>query len=176
MNRNRLLLAIFFLATATGLAFAENGGSPAAKDASNAVAAFAKLKALAGQWESASEKAKVTSSWELLSNGTALLERLTVAGEGEMATVYYLDGDRLVLTHYCTAGNQPHMQAEAFNPGSNQIKFDFAGAGNLASSNDGHMHSAQITILGPDAFNADWTFYKNGKPAFTEPIQFHRVR
>ncbi len=33
-----------------------------------------------------------------------------------------------------------------------------------------------LAILGLDAFNADWTFYKDGKPAFTEPIQFHRVR
>jgi hypothetical protein len=164
------------LAVAGCWAWAGSGERTAAQDHSNAGAAFEKLKALAGQWEATTEQGKVTSSLEPVSNGTALLEKLTVPGEAEMVTVYYLDGNRLVLTHYCAAGNQPHMQAEVFNPGSNQIKFDFAGATNLKSAGDGHMHSAQITFLGPDAFKADWTFYKDGKPAFTEPIQFHRVR
>jgi hypothetical protein len=172
----RLFVAIgFFLAMTACIAWAGKPGSPAGKE-SNANAAFEKLKALAGQWEATSEKGKVTSSLELVSNGTALLEKITVPGESEMVTVYYLDGNKLVLTHYCSAGNQPHMQAEAFNPASNQIKFDFAGAGNLANASDGHMHTALITITGPDTFNADWTFYKDGKAAFTEPIQFHRVR
>jgi hypothetical protein len=161
---------------ATCLASAGTGGKTEGKDQSNAGAAFEKLKALTGHWEAASEKGKVTSSWEPVSNGTAMLEKINVGSEGEMVTVYYLDGGRLVLTHYCTAGNQPHMQAETFNASSNRIKFDFAGAGNLASSSDGHMHTAQFTFAGPDAFNADWTFYKDGKPAFTEAIQFHRVR
>lgn len=137
--------------------------------------AFDKLKGLVGTWEATSEKGKVTSSYELVSNGTVLLEKIKVP-EGEMVTVYYLDGSHLVLTHYCVAGNQPHMQAEPFDPGSNQIRFDFVGATNLANASDGHMHAAQIKFIGPEAFNADWTFYKDGKPAFTEPIQFHRVR
>ncbi len=175
MSRNRIFAVVgFFLATS--LTWAGTAGNVADKGDSNAAAAFDKLKTLAGQWEASSEKGKVTSSLELVSNGTVLLEKIRVADEGEMVTVYYLDGNRLVLTHYCTAGNQPHMQAEAFDPASNVIRFDFAGAGNLLSPGDGHMHTAQIKFLGADAFNVDWTFYKDGKPAFTEPIEFHRVR
>lgn len=174
MKKNQWI-ASFVLAAVACCGWA-TAGNAAAKNQSNAVAAFERLKALSGQWEAVSEKGKVTSSLELVSNGTALLEKINVAGEGEMVTVYYLDGDRLVLTHYCSAGNQPHMQAEAFDPASNRITFDFSGAGNLPSGEAGHMHTAQITLLGPDAFNADWTFYQNGKPAFTEPIRFHRVR
>lgn len=161
-------IAIFFAGTPTAGA--------ADKDANNATAAFAKLKTLAGRWEATTDKGKVTSSIELVSNGTALLEKLSVPGDGEMVTVYYLDGNRLVLTHYCDAGNQPHMQAAAFDPSSNRIRFDFLSATNLASATDGHMHAATIQLIGPDAFNADWTFYKDGKSAFTVPIQFHRVR
>jgi len=43
--------------------------------------------------------------------GTAVLERFTHPGSGgpqTMLTVYHLDGDDLLLTHYCVAGNQPH--------------------------------------------------------------------
>ncbi len=175
MRKNRVfMIACALFALTLGLAWSAAGAADKAD--ANAAAAFARLKTLAGQWEAPSEKGKVTSNIELISNGTALLEKIAVPGESEMATVYYLDGKRLVLTHYCTAGNQPHMQAEAFDPASNQIRFDFAGATNLASPADGHMHSAVIKFAGPDAFTSAWTFYKDGKPAFTEPIQFHRVR
>ena len=174
MSKNRVFVTA---CTLLAMAFCFSASATAAdKDAGNAAAAFDKLKSLTGTWEATSDKGKATSNFELISNGTVLLEKISVPGEGEMVTTYYLDGNRLVLTHYCTAGNQPHMQAEAFDPASNQIRFDFAGAGNLASPADGHMHSAVIKFVGPDAFNADWTFYKDGKPAFNQPIQYHRVR
>jgi hypothetical protein len=177
MSKNRFLgVLALAVAMAACLAWAGTKDNAVAKDQSNAGAAFDRLKTLAGQWEATSEKGKVTSSLELVSNGTVLLERVKVPDDGEMVTVYYLDGDHLALTHYCIAGNQPHMQAETFDPASNQIRFAFAGATNLTHAGDGHMHTALIKFIGPDAFNADWTFYKDGKPAFTEPIEFHRVR
>lgn len=174
MKRHVLVVSLWISISALGWAGANT--STGAKDDGNAAAAFNKMKSLVGQWEASSDKGKVTSSYELVSNGTALVEHITVPGENTMLTVYNLDGNRLVLTHYCSAGNQPHMQAEAFDPASNQIRFDFVSAGNLANAADGHMHSAKITLLGPDTFNADWTFYKDGKAAFSQPIQFHRVR
>jgi len=173
MSWNRIFAVLCISAVALSLGTA---AVAADKGVANANAAFDKLKTLTGRWEATSDKGKVTSSIELVSNGTALLEKITVPGDGEMVTVYYVDGNRLVLTHYCSAGNQPHMQAEAFDPASNQIRFGFAGAGNLASSGDAHMHTAVIKFEGPDAYDADWTMYKDGKQAFTVPIQFHRVR
>ena len=176
MSRNRFFVVAGIMAMAASLAWAGTKGSAATNDQSNAGAAFDKLKTLAGQWEASSEKGKVTSTLELISNGTVLLEKIRVPGEDEMATAYYVDNGRLVLTHYCTAGNQPHMRAEAFDQAVNVIRFDFAGASNLANPGDAHMHTAQIKFLGPDTFNADWTLYKDGKAAFTESMQFHRVR
>jgi hypothetical protein len=177
MSRNRtFVVASIFLAMTACSAWAGTSGSSTAKDQSNAITAFDKLKTLAGQWEANSEKGKVTSSLEVISNGTVLLEKINVPGDGEMVTAYYLDGNRLVLTHYCSAGNQPHMQVQAFDPASNVIRFDFTGATNLASAGDAHMHTAQITFVDSDTFNAAWTLYKDGKVAFTVPMQFHRVR
>lgn len=170
MAKNRFLVVWSVLVIAASLAWA--GG----KDETNATAAFSKLKTLVGQWEANTNKGKITSTYELVSNGTALVEHVNVPGEDAMVTVYHLDSGRLVLTHYCSAGNQPHMQAKAFDPASNKISFDFVNAGNLSSPSDGHMHSVQISFIGRDAFDSDWTFYKDGKPAFTEPIQFRRVR
>lgn len=177
MSKNRLFAAVLtILGTALFVAGTLPAGAAGKDNASaNAAAAFDRLKTLTGVWEATSDKGKVTSSIELVSNGTALLEKITVPGDGEMVTVYYLEGNRLVLTHYCSAGNQPHMQAAAFDPNSNQIRFDFAGITNAAPA-DGHMHSAVIKFAGSDAFDSDWTFFKDGKSAFTVPVQFHRVR
>ena len=142
----------------------------------NAAAAFNKLKTLAGTWEATSERGKVTSSYEVISGGSALVERDNVPGEGAMLTVYHLDGDRLVLTHYCTAGNQPHMQAEAYDPASNQLVFNFTGGGNLSNTNAGHMHNVVFKFAGADTFAANWTFREDGKPKFVENIEYHRVK
>lgn len=142
----------------------------------NATAAFDKLKTLAGNWEATTKRGKVTASYELISNGSALVEHLNVPGESEMMTVYHLDGDHLVLTHYCTAGNQPHMQAEAYDPASSRIVFNFTGGGNMSDPNVGHMHNVTLKVASANAFTADWTFQENSKPRFTENIEYHRVK
>ena len=158
------------------LSLASAAAYAAGKQDNGAAAAFARIKSLAGNWEAQTEKGKVTSSYEVVSNGSAVLEKINVPGESEMVTVYHLAGNRLVLTHYCTAGNQPRMQAQAYDPESNQLVFNFAGGDNLSDPNTGHMHNAVLKFSGPDSFTADWTFHKDGKAAFTEDIQYHRVK
>jgi hypothetical protein len=105
-----------------------------------------------------------------------VVEHIKVPGEEEMLTVYHLDGNRLVLTHYCTAGNQPRMQAEAFDPAGNQLVFNFIGGGNLSDPNKGHMHNAVFEFTGPDTLHSKWTFQENGKAKFAENMEFHRVK
>jgi len=161
-----LVLCVGFAATAYATDKQDNG----------ATAAFERVKSLAGNWEATTEKGKVTSSYEVVSNGSAVLEKINVPGETEMVTVYHLAGNRLVLTHYCSAGNQPRMQAEAYDPASKQLVFNFAGGDNLSNPNSGHMHNAIMKFSGPDSFSAAWTFHQNGKAAFTENIQYHRVK
>lgn len=146
------------------------------KQDTNAAAAFNKLKTLTGNWEATSERGRVTSSYEVIANGSTLVERVNVPGEGEMLTVYHLDGNRLVLTHYCTAGNQPHMQAEVYDPASNQLVFNFAGGGNLSNPNTGHMHHVLYKFASADAFTTNWAFQENGKSKFVENIEYHRVK
>lgn len=142
----------------------------------NADAAFAKLKTLVGTWEAESSKGKAVSTYELLANGTALVEHIQVPGESAMLTVYHVDGDRLLLTHYCTAGNQPEMQAEAYDPASNQLKFDFLRAGNLPNKNAGHMHGAVLKFTSDNSFTANWAFQEGGKIRFVESLPYHRVK
>ncbi len=165
-----LALAVVACLGSSGAAFAQ-----ATKDAANATQAFDKLKTLAGRWEATTDKGKVSTSFELVSGGTALVEHMSMAGEKEMLTVYFVDGNRLLLTHYCEAGNQPRMQAAAFDPKSSVINFDFVDATNLPDSNAGHMHKVTVKLNGPSELAEDWTFYQGGKASMTVPILYHRV-
>jgi hypothetical protein len=142
-------------------------------------AAFERLKSLAGHWETeTSNREKATLDLELTSGGTAVIERLHMAEQGkpvEMITLYYLDGEQLKLTHYCMAGNQPTMRGN-YAPDTKTLTFEFEGATNLKSPNDGHMHHAVYTFIDNDHFKTTWTFRKDQKDAFTEDVTYARAK
>ena len=174
-KHNRISLMALTLAIAACLGFAGMPFAQITKDPANAAPAFEKLKALVGHWEATTDKGKASATYQLVAGGSALLERTEVAGEREMITVYHLDGNRLLLTHYCEAGNQPRMQAGPFDPKANEIDFRFLDATNLSSPDAGHMHNVVIKFNGPNEVAEDWTFYQGGKPGFTVPLLYHRV-
>lgn len=143
-------------------------------------AAFQKLKGLEGSWQSVGTDGKrKTTTYEIVASGSALLERYEDEGMpagSEMLTLYHLDGGRLVLTHYCMAGNQPRMQAASFDEATAELKFDFLDATNLKSPAEGHMHRARFRFEGPDRLTTEWEYFENGKPAFSEVVEMSRVK
>ncbi len=142
-------------------------------------AAFAQLKSLSGSWEATTTKGKAHLRYEVVSGGSAVVEHFDSddLGPGNaMVTVYYLDGDRLQLTHYCMAHNQPHMQAESFDNASGELRFAFVNATGLSGPEAGHMHNATFRFIDADHFSTDWQFYEGGKPKFNEAVQYYRVR
>src|SRR5438874_8803984 len=88
--------------------------SAVASRANNSVApaAFEQLKTLVGEWEGTNSAGHVTLTYTLVSGESALMERLKSTNEQEMITMYTLDGDHILITHYCSAGNQPQMKTE----------------------------------------------------------------
>jgi hypothetical protein len=126
------------------------------------------VKRLAGEWTGKGQHGEhemdATVTYRVTSGGTAVMETLDPGGEHEMVTVYHQDGDDLVLTHYCMLGNQPRMKAEK-SDGSKKLVFKFAGAGNLKSEKDPHMHDLTLEFLGDDHIKTTWTFYQDGKPS-----------
>ena len=142
----------------------------------NATAAFDRLKTLVGQWEADTSSGKVHLSYELVSAGTAVLERESSDTMPAMLTVYYVDGDRLLLTHYCMAGNQPRMQAKTFKPDTGELVFQFLDATNLADPGAGHMHNAKFRFVDHNHLTSEWQFYENGKPKVSETAQYTRVQ
>jgi hypothetical protein len=151
-------------------------------DAKSAGAAFEKLKGLAGTWHAlGTEGKKKRTTYEFVVSGSTLLERYvdeSMPSGSEMLTLYHLDGGRLVLTHYCMAGNQPRMRMEtaSFDAAAGELQFEFMDATNLKSPADGHMHRARFRFEGPDQFTTEWEFFENDKPAFSEVVRMARVK
>ena len=164
----------YLLVTSLVLAAAGIQAGPRTEGSSDA-AAFARLKTLVGEWEANTQMGKAHLSYELIAGGTALVEKETGEKMPAMLTVYHLDADRLILTHYCMAGNQPRMRARAFDAESGQLEFEFLDATNLAAGG-GHMHSAKISFVDNDHVKTEWAFYEAGTQKFTEGAEYTRVR
>lgn len=169
-----LLKAIGFLILGVAVMSVRTTAAPG-----NGAEAFEKLKSLVGHWETdKTNMNKASLDLELTSGGTAILEKSHMVDNSkpvEMTTVYYLDGGQVKLTHYCMAGNQPTMRG-TYAPETKTITFDFVGATNLKSDNDGHMHHATYTFIDNDHFKTTWTFRKDQKDAFTEDVTYVRVK
>jgi hypothetical protein len=94
--RHVLLVVLMSLST---VAFAQ----------SDAQKSFDKLKTLAGSWAGTYEGKPMQASLRVTSTGNAILHEMKGSeGPDNPITMFYVDGDRLLLTHYCDAGNRPH--------------------------------------------------------------------
>ena len=171
MKINLVLIASAFLAVT-----AVYSASPKDDGTIDSTAAFTRLKTLVGEWEGDTSMGKAHLSIQLVAGGTALVERESAEKMPEMMTVYHLDGKRLMLTHYCMAGNQPRMQAKSFNVETGELSFHFLDATSLPNPNAGHMHDVSIRFVDSDHIQTEWQFYENGQKKMAENFQYNRVR
>jgi hypothetical protein len=137
---------------------------------------FARLKTLVGEWRAETGMGKAHVAYELIAGRNTLLERETIEKNPPMLTVYHLDGDRLLLTHYCMLDNQPRMQARAFNRESGELRFEFLDVTNLKGADAGHMRNATLRFVDDDHFVSEWDFYENGRRKSTETFKYTRIR
>jgi hypothetical protein len=153
MKSLRIAILLLLLATAT-----------ASQAQSAAQKSFDQLKSLSGSWEGKTADGKsVQVSFRDTAGGSALMSEIHGHGPENMISMFHLDGpDRLLLTHYCGAGNQPRMIASA-SPDGKTLTFSFLDATNLASPEAGHMQRVVFTIVDADHHNELWTFADHGK-------------
>lgn len=140
-------------------AMAGDGAAEKAPATSPAHAAFEKLKSLEGTWQGEDDH---LHEIEISAAGTVVMETMAPGTEHEMINMYFLDDDRLLLTHYCAGGNQPQMQLQA-QTSSNVMHFDFIGGTNLDPAVDQHIHAAKIVVTDDDTIESRWTGYSNGE-------------
>jgi hypothetical protein len=144
---------------------------------SGAEAAFERLASLEGSWEARSTQGwEGTGTIERIAGGSALLMRSLVdPHEGQtMATLVHLDGDRLLLTHYCVAGNQPRLEAKTISADGARIEFEYRDGTNLPSRDHGHMDRVVMELRDPDSYTTQWTWYQDGSERWLEKIEHRR--
>lgn len=125
---------------------------------------FESIKGLAGKYSGESKEAaadgSVKSEFKVTAGGSVVMETMMPGSKYEMVNAYHLDGDNLIMTHYCAQGIQPRMKM-ASNDGKT-IKFDFLDCTNLPSKDTPHMHDMTMTIDG-EKVSESWGYFKDGK-------------
>ena len=126
---------------------------------------MSKLKALEGEWtlldENGADTGVVAAVFKPTANGSAVSEVMMPGGDHEMLNVYHADGDRVLMTHYCAAGNQPRL--EISSAGQDRLELRFESITNLASDDATHMHQAEYRFEGADHLTTYWYSMQDGK-------------
>jgi len=132
-----------------------------AADAPKTNPQFESMKALVGDWVGKTPYGDTTLTYRLVSNGSTLMEMM---GEktGEMVTMYHADGDSILMTHYCSANNQPRMRAgQPEKDGS--LVFKLIDVSNMANPEEEHISGLTLKIVDKDHFTQQWTHRAKGK-------------
>ena len=172
MKSLRHMLSVLLVCFATA-AFAQT----------DAQKSFDSLKALAGSWQGRAttvppmkgmdDMANMEVTLRVTSRGNALVHEMKAAGTPDDPTRYdhpvtmlYLDGDRLLLTHYCDAGNRPRMVAQV-SPDGKRVEFAFLDLS--GGTQHGHMDHAVFTMIDSNHHTEDWTYMMPGD----KPVRAH---
>jgi phage tail protein X len=186
MKSLRFLLPILLLSIAT---FAQHDEQKTAAP-SDAQRSFTQLKNLAGTWQGSftvdppmkdmGDDSLTQVTMRVTSRGNALVHEMRDAAKPDdptkfdhPVTMFYLDSDRLLLTHYCDAGNRPRMAARASSDGKT-VEFDFLDV--AGSTAYGHMQHAVFTIIDANHHTEDWTYMMPGEKAVHAHIDLKRAQ
>jgi len=173
MKSLRIMLPVVLISLSTVVAFAQ----------SDAQKSFTQLKTLAGTWQGPvtvvppqpemGDGTHTQVSLRVTSRGNAIVHEMYEPGKPDDPTRYdhpltmlYLDGDRLLLTHYCDAGNRPRMTGTV-SPDGKKVEFEFLDVS--GSTQYGHMHHAVFTVIDANHHIEDWTYMMPGD----KPVHAH---
>jgi hypothetical protein len=127
---------------------------------------FEQLKSLVGDWGADLPGfGKLTGSVRLASNGKAIEEIFGTDKDNELS-VYTLNADKILLTHYCALtpdGHQVRLQTPRLGSGPEHLDFSFVSATNLHSKAAPHMRRVIMTIYDRNHYSEQWVKTENGK-------------
>jgi len=150
---------------------------PAAQ--SDARKAFEKMKTLAGSWQGTIMGIPLNLTIRVASSGTAILHEGNRDGGGRPGppdheiTMFYLDGDRLLATHYCDAGNRPRFEGK-LSPDGNTIEFSFLDV--AGSTQGGLVKRMAFTIVDANKHIIEFTFVLPDRKPMQLRGEFQRTK
>lgn len=160
-------LAILIIMVATAAVALPQEPPKTASPQSDAKKAFEKLKNLTGSWQGTVMGMSVNVTIRLASSNTAILHEATGDGKrppNHEITMFYVEGDRLLGTHFCDGGNRVRWEGK-MPPDGKTIEFSFldvAGGtrGGLAKDMvftmiDADKHAIVLNFITPDGKSVD---------------------
>lgn len=163
-----LLLAASVCAYADEPAARAKAGSPE----------FERMKSLVGTWKGKTDMGQgpvdITMHYRLLAGGSVLEERVFEGTPNEMVTMYYDQGGKLAMTHYCMFGNRPGMTLKSSD--EKTIKLDFDSMCGINPSKESHMHALSIHFDDADTITTSCKAIIDGKEQAEHPTTLKRVK
>lgn len=130
----------------------------AAPPAGQARAAFERLAKLDGNWKSQSKDDVVFVTWRVIANGQAVLETVSNADHTKVtsATIYSVEGDDLVASHYGAEAAHPRLVLKAQEAA--RLRFEATEAPKTA-----YVSSLLFVQKADDVLTLEWTTTSGGK-------------
>ena len=155
-----VLLICLVLAMCCATAVAQTTNPP-----SEAQKAFDNMKKFAGSWQGTIMGISINVTIRLASSGTAILHEATTDGgrpPNHEITMFYVEGDRLLATHYCDGGNRARFEGKV-SPDGKMSEFNLLDV--AGSTKGGLVKRMAFTVIDENKHVVEFTFIKpDGKP------------
>ncbi len=132
--------------------------------------AFETFKGFEGKWaiQSGQKVLPIKMTYESGSKGSIVTEQF-----GKELSVFYRDGQSLLMTHFCNAGNQPRLRLrENTQPGV--FAFEMFDITNLQSADADHVERVIYRIIDDKTIDLE-IVWKHGKSQESEKYTLTRL-
>lgn len=102
---------------------------------------FEQIRSWEGRWQ-VTETPALKIVFEATARGSAMVERWETQSGLHSMTIYHMDGDALIATHYCPQGNQPRLESRSASSG--EIRLTFRDVTDL-DAGESHAHELWFT-------------------------------
>ena len=151
------------LVSAAGMMALVAGAAALAADKIKSEEAFDRLASLKGEWKGEQGGVKISVIYTLTANSSALMEEFRPESGPVMITMFTVDGDHLIATHYCSAKNQPQMITSTITDAQKPLAFSLARITGLKSPDAWHNTGLTLIQEDSDHLTQEWTYQSKGK-------------
>jgi len=125
---------------------------------------FEQLSALVGDWEGVQDGVPIKVTYTLTGDGSALMEYMKPGDSpaGAMITMFTIDGDHVIATHYCAAGNQPQMVTGIPGDLRRGVTFSLVRVTGMKTPDDFHNTGLTFVHDDKDHITQRWTYSYKG--------------